>query len=86
MEGPSARKRRAGFAERNEKGRAVGQRPFGFARTGKKMSWVVDHGLRNVEVQKQMRGFFAALRWDEERRTFLVRARSTHFIPEEGTP
>jgi hypothetical protein len=30
-----------------------------------------------------MRGFFTALRWDEEGRTFLVRARSTD-IPSGG--
>jgi hypothetical protein len=33
-----------------------------------------------------MRGFFAALRWDEEWRTFSVRARSTNIPSEEGTP
>jgi hypothetical protein len=29
------------------------------------------------QQQKQMRGFFASLRWDERGRTFLVRALGT---------
>jgi hypothetical protein len=43
----------------NEKGRGQWLRPFGFAQTGKKMSWGVDRSLRNLSVQKLIRGFFA---------------------------